>query len=329
MKKVSLIFAAGALFFNSGCAAIRDELRYPGGAPGRMLDERTFDSSRSKQLQLLRAGLALAIAARIGEGSVATEDADVFARQLSEAATEINYAAIEAGYPQWVNGRPLYACPVPRGGDRPGTPADGGRIVVSADYLATDAACPGYYTAFEANIARIEARIVRAMLTSLPTETAREFIEDLTAGNLLSALVSLARATGDVAGAFHRGAGAYRAGLETVAASTNNCHPEGSRLSYDQRFDTVLGAADCLGLSTQTLFDGEDIAAERLPNQIRPEAFMALFRIAATACVALPLANYPDAQDARLQNDRNNRAAACGSLRFNPRPRPSAIINAG
>jgi hypothetical protein len=328
VKTVLTPLVAASLVFNSGCAVIRDELRYPGGAPGRILDSRTFDASQSKQLQLLRVTLALAIAARIGEGSVSTEDADVFARQLSEAAIEINHAAIDAGYPEWKNGRAVYPCQVDGGMDRPGQDYTGQMPKISASYLDTDRACPGYYVNFEVNIARIESRIVRAMLTSLPTERAREFIEDLSSGSLLSAVVSLARSASDIAGAFHRGAGSYRAGIETVAASINTCQYDPTfkpGYQFDQRFDTVLVASSCLGLSSKALFDRDDIEAGKLPNQVDPTAFMALFRIVSTSCVGLPLTNYPEAGDERFINDRRNRARACDLLRFNPHARPFSI----
>lgn len=307
--------ATAALLLNSGCAVIRDELRYPGGAPGRLLDRRTFDSSQSKQLALLRATLALAISARIGEASVATEDAGVFARQLAEAALEINYAAVDAGYPhikkkEGGTEKALPTCSIPSGNTRDdprqfGQPDDGvvadleGRQVKLPDfqrsYRDIDQDCAGYFVNFESNISRIEARIVKAMLTALPAESARKFLEDVTKGDVFSALWSLTRSLGDLAAAFHRGAGVYRAGIENVAASTPSCdqkEPLARRFrDYHQDRDTVLVAAACLGLSNETLFDSETISADQLPSQVAPAAFLALFRIVRIACVALPLQN--------------------------------------
>lgn len=293
-----------------------------------MLDKRTFDSSRSKQLQLLRATLALAIAARIGEASVATEDADAFAQQLGEASKELNFAAVDAGYP--------YFATTDDGVEKFGTcligqPGEDRIALVSANntYAMIDAACPGYYANFEANIARIESRIIRAMLTSLPSERAREFLEDLSQGNLLSALWSMSRALGDIAGAFHRGAGVYRAGLENVAASTARCDFDASLENrpdeYDQARDTVLVAAACLGVSLDRLFDSEDIEATDLPNKLDPVAFMALFRIVRTSCVALPLKNRPDDPE-QTEEARIFRSKSCNLVRFNPKPRPDTIV---
>lgn len=143
MRKFTAALACIGMLSSAGCSTIRDELRYPGGAPGRLLDQRTFDSSRSKQLQLLRATLALAIAARIGEASVATEDADAFARQLAEASRELNYAAVDAGYPFFkttdegvVRAEP---CMVE-------TPGEDMIEALSPEntYLMIDGQCPGY-----------------------------------------------------------------------------------------------------------------------------------------------------------------------------------------
>ena len=329
MRQFAAALACIGMLSSAGCSTIRDELRYPGGAPGRLLDQRTFDSSRSKQLQLLRATLALAITARIGEASVATEDADAFARQLAEASRELNYAAVDAGYPFFrttdegvIRAEP---CMVE-------TPGENMIEALSPEntYLMIDGKCPGYYVNFESNIARIESRIVRAMLTSLPSDRAREFLEDLSKGNLLSALWSMSRSLGDIAGAFHRGAGVYRSGLENVAASTEACHFDGSLSEppSDEKFaqerDTVLIASACLGLSLDSLFDDDDIEASSLPRYIDPVAFMALFRIARTSCVALPLKNAPTDPDA-TESARRFRSTSCGEVVFNPAPRPDSI----
>ncbi|MFN3990340.1 MAG: hypothetical protein ACK4IS_08775 [Erythrobacter sp.] len=324
------LLASTALVFTSGCGAIRDQLRYPGGAPGRLLDKRTFDASHSKQLALMRMTLALAIAARIGEGSVATQDADVFARQLAEAAREINYAAVDAGFAP-ADGKNGRVCEIGAGKPR----QDPTPTPPSVDYQKQDQECAGYYVNFEANIARIEARIVRAMLTSLPTDKARKFIQELTQGNLMSALWSLTRTMGDVAGAFHRGAGVYRAGLENLAASVPTrserkmCEAFPAQLkhasTYKQEYDTVRFAAACLGLSETALFDNTMIEPQNLPNRLDPKAFMALFRIARTSCVALPLRSLPT-KPQEERTEREARKLACGLLYFEPLQRPDTIL---
>lgn len=350
MKKFVLAATTAAFVFTTGCSAIRDELRYPSGASGRLLDERTFDTSESKQLTLLRAHLALAIAAQIGSSTVATEDADAFARQLADAANELNYAAVDAGYPYFhKNDDDRYEVRVPCTIDKLGATNRSGdtkttgwldeqkaedesyannKTFVENPYIQQDAKCAGFFVNFEANIARIESRIVRAILTSLPSDRAREFLEDLTSGNLLGALWSLARTVGDIANAFHRGAGVYRAGLENVTATTIACDWDdsysGDRGDYRQDLDTVLKASACLGLSLDSLFDDDDIEANKLADEVPPEAFMALARISRTACVSLPILTSATS-NTRNEEDREARASLCRVVRFNPKSRPDQI----
>lgn len=77
-----------------GCAAITRDLRHPGGAPGRFLDKRTFDASDSKEVQLLRFAIVLAMAARMsGETVRTTEHAHAVAEHLAATANEINRTA--------------------------------------------------------------------------------------------------------------------------------------------------------------------------------------------------------------------------------------------
>lgn len=335
VRKVAAVLLGGVLMFNSGCSTIRDELRYPGGAAAKMLDQRTFDASRSKQLQLLRAVLAIAIAARIGEGSISPQDGDAFARQLAEASLEVSYAAVDAGFPVYdEKTKSMYmACQIGPGKLRPtSTPtplptSTPSAAVSMSPYFAEDEGCRGFYTNFEANLAKIESRIVRAMLTSLPTDKAREFLNDLTKGDLVSALWSLAQSAGDIAGAFHRGAGVYRAGTETLAAASQ-CQFDSTLRSapdrYDERYDTVMVAAACLGVSLQDLFDRNDIDASQLPNSVPNNAFHALFRVARGACVALPLLNTPEAPDA-VSDSQEVRRKSCALVRFDPRERPHSI----
>ena len=94
--KKSIIFLFGtALFALSGCQTIlTKEFRHSGGYVGYQLDKRTFDASESKKLQLLRANMIMAMAARLGADTVQNgEDATAFAQYLQTTANEINYTA--------------------------------------------------------------------------------------------------------------------------------------------------------------------------------------------------------------------------------------------
>lgn len=105
MRKVIGPVAMAAVCL-SGCAAITRDLRHPGGYPGRMLDKRTFDASESKQIQLLRFSIILAMAARMAsETANDAKDADAVAEYLASTADEINYAAANV-YPVTIAGSP-------------------------------------------------------------------------------------------------------------------------------------------------------------------------------------------------------------------------------
>lgn len=335
MRKLTAIALSVILAANSGCAAIRDELRHPGGWSGGQMDRRTFDASRSRDIQLFRAALIVAIAARIGERSVEPQDGDAFAKQLAEAAREVNFAAADAGFGGRLgtideNGDPIYGvtCTVERGVD---APTSSGARPARVAFAAEDANCAGYYVNFEATITRIESRVIRAMLTSLPTDKAREFLDDIADGSLLTALWSLTQSFDDLAQAFHVGASVYRAGTENMAASMNGCEIDpsyagmnlGMAAGYDQEYMSVMHAAACLGLSRATLFDSESADADDLPVYLDPSAFHAMFRIARTACVQLPLPNTSQLEAVVLS--RNARRTACAELAFNPRMRPTQI----
>lgn len=335
MNKIAIGALSCASLVLSGCNMILREVRYPGGYPGYVLDQRTFDASENKSLQLLRASILLAMAARIGEANVDPEDADAFADQIAEAAAELNYSAFVLGY-----------------GDRPAstvteTSPSGDVTVTQVDaryscstlgeYRGPDrdvetdyANCAAYYVNFEASVSRIESRIVRAMLTALSTDEARKFLDRVVEGNIFGALVSLIDTFGNVAGSFHRGAGVYRSGMETVAAGIGNCKLDRyfGTASRGEKFDefenTTLAAAACLGLARDDLFGGDEISAIELGKlSVRPGAFHATFLIVRQACVGLPLANSLELAD--LIESRNKRRIACDSLVFAPRPRSLEI----
>lgn len=308
MRKLFLCLTVVPLL--GGCNVILKEVRYPGGYPGHILDERTFDASANKQLQLLRGAMVLAIAARVGEASVRGEDGDGFARLLGNAAGEINHAAANLGMG---NARTcLVRIPSPTPTPTPTPPVTP---------MQADAQCDGYYVNYEADVARIEARVTRAMIAALPTDRARAFLNKLAKGDVLSAAWGALGATADMAGAFHRGAGVYRAGMETVAAGmTTKCHSSKANLEKEM---TVLDAADCLGLDRNSLFDSEDAPASDLTDPVSPQAFNAVMRIVRTSCVALPLSN--ELNPSQLAQSRSVRRDTCALLVFDPQKRRDQV----
>jgi hypothetical protein len=334
MKKSVVIVAVVVSLVSSGCAPILREVRYPGGYPGHMMDKRTFDASANKRLQLLRGAMVLAIAARIGEASVRAEDGDGFARLLGNATAELNHAAANLGMgtgrmctvgtSNAVPGAivPLAPAYIPAA---PAAPAVAPAMPVvppgpvpleAAPPVAPDSGCEGYYVNFEADVARIEARVTRAMVAALPTDRAREFLNKLGTGDLLSSAWSALGAGADIAGAFHRGAGVYRSGLEVVAAGMDGCDAKEATM-------TVLDAADCLELDREHLFDAKDATADRFLKEISPNAFHAIMRIVRTSCVALPLSNELEME--ALNKSRATRRESCSKLVFEPTRREDQV----
>jgi hypothetical protein len=367
MKRTALAALVSASMTVGGCNMVLREVRYPGGYPGYVLDKRTFDASENKSLQLLRASILVAMAARVGESNVDAEDADAFAKQISDAVREVNHAAFTLGY-----GDPR----VPKsGGETKLTLADGAGHELTQEEAAkrderknhacstlgirlTDASdattprflpsagatqlrqamaeadygkCGDYYVNFEASISRIEARVIRAMLTALSTDQARKFLDKVGEGDVLGALVSLLKFGGSMAGSFHRGAGVYRSGVESLVAGLDRC--DFNRQSFNgayanlSRFNEwdghTLQAAACLGLSRDSLFEGEEIAAQELAHRVRPGALHAMLLIARQSCVGLPLANPPTVEE--LVESRKKRKEACDSIIFDPIPRTLEI----
>jgi hypothetical protein len=336
MKRFMLFAALVVSLASSGCTPILKEVRYPGGYPGHVMDKRTFDASANKRLQLLRGAMVLAIAARIGEASVRAEDGDGFARLLGNATAELNHAAANLGMgsgrmctvgtssvvpgaivplaPPYIPPAPALAAPAvaPAMPVVPPSPDPS----TATPPVAPDSGCEGYYVNFEADVARIEARVTRAMVAALPTDRAREFLNKLGTGDLLSSAWSALGAGADIAGAFHRGAGVYRSGLEIVAVGMEGCAAKEETM-------TVLDAADCLELDREHLFDAEDATADKFLKEISPNAFHAIMRIVRTSCVALPLSN--ELEIDALNKSRATRRESCSKLVFEPTRREDQV----
>ncbi|QIG81237.1 hypothetical protein [Stakelama tenebrarum] len=354
MRTVSKVVISLSCLSLGGCGMLNKEFRYPGGYPGYLMDQRLFEAKHSKTLALFRLTMVLAITARVGEPSVLPEDADAFADQLAEAANEINYAAMNLGYvgdadadaDAGVGGCRIYpvgpapaATPTPTAAPTPvvtptpqAVPAASALSPVPASvpqiYNPTGVRCAGYLANFESDLPRIESRLIRGMLTALPTEQARKFLESLGRGNVFSAAWNLFNNMTDITAALHRGSAVFRSGLEIVASDVDRCHMDGTdgRLSPRPNQDqmTVYDAARCLGLSHRELFDSDDIEGEDLGNRPVPRAaFDALMRIARASCVALPLANRVEGEDVIKAWQR--RRDACAKIRFDPRPRPDVV----
>lgn len=146
---------------------VRNDLRHTGGFVGRALDARTFDSSQSKQLLLLRSAIIVSMAARLSNATIQnSEDADAVAQYLRAASEEINYVAANV-YP--VAGRfPCRVAPMmPKA--IPADPADVyRRELAQAVKEAGDAARSANSSAMQAAADRKGAEAAFAALQVLP-----------------------------------------------------------------------------------------------------------------------------------------------------------------
>ncbi|MET3711142.1 hypothetical protein ABIC65_001844 [Sphingomonas trueperi] len=298
MKRFMTAVGATAALMAGGCSMIVKETRHSGGYPGHLLDQRTFDASYSKRLQLFRATLILAMAADMGRTTVSGQDADGFAQLLSAAASEINYAAAD-----------LFA------NEAGGSVCSTVNALPPGD-LKNDIGCAGFYENFESNLPLIEARIIKVMLAALPTAKVRKFLEDAKGGNVMGAAWSALGAMSEAVSGLHVSFARYRTGIEIVAASLAQCKGGGT---FDAKEQTVVDAAACLGLSPHDLFSPGALHGRNLAKgTVQPRAFLVVMRGIAADCVALNFSG----KGTDLVASQNIRKRACNTIGFAPKPRP-------
>jgi hypothetical protein len=289
MRKGTCLATMIALL-GTACAPIREELQYPNGYTGYVLDQHSFVAAYSRHLQLLRATIILAMASRLATATVRDgHDADAFADYLAAASNELNYAAAD-----------IYGA---EDGKACGIPAD-----------AKDGPCKVYYANFESDLPLLEARIIRVMVSSLPEARAKQFLTDVSKGNALGAALTAIRTVYQSAVGLDRAAGVYRSGLE-LTASDVNCVSG----TFDPKIDTVLAAARCLGLPQDKLTHVSASLEER-SGADGQFPLGALMLIAETSCAHLPITTDGSAPG---QVDRRN--ADCDLVTFKPKIRPVRV----
>lgn len=261
---VGAVVAASML---SGCTVLTREVRYPGGFTGHIMDQRTFNASQSKQAQLFRMALMIAIGTRMASLTIHdAEDAAAFRRYLASASKELNYTAAN-----------IY-------------PADSKKPCRLADAATASAAedCQGFLVNFEADMPLLESRVVRLIVAALPEQQARRFLASVQSGNLLGAAWDAFKLVSKTAGSLRRGAAVYRTGLEALAAS-GVCRTEGGYVEdAKEAKSTVLAATHCLGLPQDTFSAKDEIEPEAFQGRPMPGAIHAVMRIARTDCLRLP-----------------------------------------
>lgn len=288
MKLIVCAIACASLALTGCTKALIQEVRHPGGYPGSLLDERLIDASEQKSVQLLRAAVVIAMAARMATATIRDgKDADAFAGYLASATEELNYAASN-----------LY--PVGEEQEEP----------CSVNSSSRDRRCRAYSVNFEADVPLLEARVIRLMLASLPENRAREFLQNVTKGDVLGAAWNAIRAFSEAAGGLRRSAAVFRSTLE-LSAVLKPCE------NFVEATDTVKEAAGCFQLPPDKLFAKERV---KLTEKVLLGAFKAMLLLAETSCASLPLNSEGDLlSKAEVRND------ACEKVRFEPAFRPTRL----
>ncbi|MBX3561667.1 MAG: hypothetical protein KF780_07610 [Sphingomonas sp.] len=313
-----------AALLAQACTIPLRELRHSGGYPGQLMDRRLFDASNSKQLQLLRLTMIVALASRVGNATIQDgKEADAFISYLQNASSEINYLAAhlydrdETGDNEWNICSEL--APSVRGADWPED---------------ADQNCDTYAALFESDLPQLEYKVARLVLAALPREHAAQFARSARSGNLASAAWHFLRLAAASIDGLHRGAAVYRSSQEVLALTILSeaqapegpaCAPGPSGTITSIR--TVENAVDCLGLSRTSLFDNPNEGLVRFPDRIGQAPFRVLYGIIRTSCGLLPIDI--EIASAIPTTGTNNVAAgkiraryeACRELTFSPRLR--------
>ena len=262
----------------SGCTPVVRELRHSGGYPGYLMDQRFFNASNSKQLQLLRAGIIVAMASRVGAEYVRdTQEAEAFLNYLEAASSEINFMA---GHIYEIEGRKL-----------------------CRDLVTTD--CDSHVALFESDMPLMEERILRLVVAALPQRRAARFLDSARSGDIMSAAWQALRLSLDSIDGARRGAAVQRSTLELRALlvqAQNGCFNE-----VNDAITTVNRAAGCLNMPVDSLPAREEVP---MPLAVPRPAFDALFGMIRTSCGLLPVNSIldQDTEDEDEDEDADNAA---------------------
>lgn len=132
MHKLVVVAVTGSSLMLQGCATIKADLHNPGGVFGRALDDHMIDASQSKQMQVLRAELIIAMVARAGTAySHNGKESDDYANAILDAADEVNFLDAD------IADGPSLGCPVLN--VRDSTPASSADLAVTAKVAADNA----------------------------------------------------------------------------------------------------------------------------------------------------------------------------------------------
>lgn len=365
MKKVIFLCVVTS-FLTSACTPILNEfrqpitkeLRHPGGYPGHVLDKRMFDASDSKELQLLRATIILAMIARTGATSSDNrEDAETFVKYTVAAVDEINILAGHIAQQPGANG---LNCSMGRGFTPPEITAE----LVKSENAAKLAAGQAQAAEKGANAAMLSAQVAAtqamaaagvvplalAPVGSRPGDPgdpndcytyAVNFESDikLLEGKLFKlALISLPRkaakrllddvANGDVLGSVFSAARFALSSVDVLrsAAAVQRTGLEiqawqkpGNDNCADGEINTVKDATKCLDLPDDTVFTATKVSG--LAKSVPPQSMNALMRNIYDSCRLAPL-DITTAKDGdAMEALLDTRIKACNNIQYSPRSR--------
>jgi hypothetical protein len=302
-----------------GCGHVAADLRHPGGAIGGVLDNRMFDASSSKDLVLLRSAIMIAMVARAGTVySRDQRDSEAYVNYIISAANEINIAAGHIRSPDAATSTGL-ACGLP--------PVATDKITAAAvAALPSDASNPNgvpterpdgqgcytYQVNFESDLPTLERRLFKVAMAALPQEQAKRFLDQVTKGDAIGAVIAAFNFSAKALDGLHSGAAVHRTGIEVVARQHIDCKKV-------EDFRTVYDASHCMGLPTDKLFVGKHDERGDYKVEVNSASFHALMRNLRDSCRMIPLGIDDDAAD--LNKERNERIADCNSIEFKPRAR--------
>jgi len=222
-----------------------------------------LDATSSKEAQLLRATIIVALASRMAVGTLRDgEDADQFIRRVQSVNREINYL----------------------GGDIFGPEAVGEK---RCDALE-NAYCDSRSVFFESNLPQLEYKVVRMLIAALPQKEATKFAAQATAGNVWSAAHKFVKLGFRGADGAHRGAAAFRSSTEILAKATKQ-----------PGCDTIADPRACLGLGDE---DPLTLVAKPEKLQlidIDKNLITIYFEMIRTSCSLLPLSLESSEEESR------------------------------
>lgn len=339
----AVVLVATAL---GGCAHVARDLRHPGGAVGGILDSRMFDASRSKQLVLLRYAILSAMVAR--GGTVYARDkreADAYVDYMVNTAEEINILAGHIYAYEKADGRFRLACTLRHAtvqvdAQRPtnaqfdalrkklqelGDPNESADDKLPPE-RSDQYGCLTYRVNFESDLPMMEKRLFRLAMAALPQKEAKRFLDYVTKGDIVGAVISAFGFTTKSLDGLHSGAAVHRTGLELTALQfdyrknpkvTDRLTDENCIKNLPQL--TVLEASECMRLPTDTLWVGKHDQREDYIPEVNAQVFEALMRNMRDSCRMIPLSLEDD--ETSLKEARNERIEDCNSIEFIPRAR--------